>query len=136
MQHISISFNCSHSFAFQEWLRYKNIVRTKKRLVKSRKHLMFVAEYPCIICGSDSVQVAHIRHLPSGNVGLGVKDDRYTVPLCFGCHSKQHSMNEIKFWELNMINPMLVALDLCLQSNCKKVKDFNESTDYFREGKK
>ena len=22
MQHISISFNCSHSFAFQEWLRY------------------------------------------------------------------------------------------------------------------
>ena len=97
---------------------------------------MFVAEYPCLICGSDSVQVAHIRHLPSGNVGLGVKDDRYTVPLCFGCHSKQHSMNEIKFWELNMINPMLVALDLCLQSNCKKVKDFNESTDYFREGKR
>lgn len=30
---------------------------------------------------------------------------------------------------------MEVAKELCLQSPCKKVKDFNESTDYFKEGK-
>jgi len=107
----------------------------KKKLVKSLKHLKFVAEYPCLICGSDSVQVAHIRSLPSAPIGLGRRDDRYTVPLCFSCHSKQHSMNEKVFWEKNMINPMVVAKELCLQSDCKKVKDFNESTDYFKEGK-
>lgn len=106
----------------------------KKKLVKSLKHLKFVAEYPCIICGSDSVQVAHIRSLPSGNIGMSRKDDRYTVPLCFGCHSKQHSMNERKFWEARLTNPMEIAKELCLQSPCKKVKDFNESTDYFKEG--
>ena len=96
---------------------------------------MFVAEYPCLICGSDSVQVAHIRHLPSGNVGMSSKNDMYCVPLCFACHSKQHSMNERKFWENSLINPMEVAKELCLQSPCNKVKDFQESTDYFREGK-
>lgn len=97
---------------------------------------MFVAEYPCLICGSDSVQVAHIRSLPSGNIGMSRKDDRYTVPLCFSCHSKQHSMNEIKFWEDRLINPMEVAKELCLQSPCNQVKDFTETIDYFREGKK
>ena len=43
-------------------------------------------------------------------------------------------MNERKFWEARLTNPMEIAKELCLQSTCKKVKDFNESTDYFKEG--
>jgi hypothetical protein len=106
----------------------------KKKLVKSLKHLKFVAEYPCLICGTDSVQVAHIRSLPSAPIGLGRRDDRYTVPLCWKCHALQHTMNEKEFWKTYNINPLEVSYDLCLKSNCKKVKDFNESTDYFKEG--
>jgi hypothetical protein len=102
--------------------------------IKSKKHLMYVAQFSCLICGSDSVQVAHIRHLPSGNIGMGKKDDRYTVPLCFKCHQEQHGMNERKFWRKYNINPMRIAKILCLKSPCNKVKDFNETTDYFKEG--
>ena len=95
---------------------------------------MYVAQYPCLICGSDSVQVAHIRHLPSGNVGLAKKDDRYTVTLCFNHHQEQHGMNERKFWRKYNINPMRIARILCLKSSCNQVKDFQETTDYFKEG--
>lgn len=109
-------------------------MRTKKKLIKSIKHLKFVAEYPCLVCGSDSVQVAHIRHLPSGNQGLSRRDDRYCVPLCFTCHQAQHKINERKYWEARAINPLEIAKELCLQSPCNKVKDFDEETNYFREG--
>jgi hypothetical protein len=102
--------------------------------IKSKKHLMYVAQFSCLICGSDSVQVAHIRHLPSGNIGMSRKSDQYTVPLCFKCHQEQHGMNERKFWRKYNINPMRVAKILCLKSPCNKVKDFNETTDYFKEG--
>ncbi len=135
MQLISISYNCSHSLAFREWL-HLNKMRTKNKLVKSRKHLEWVAiNHCCISCGNSEVQIAHIRHLPSGNIGMSVKDDRYCVPLCFQCHQHQHTMNEREFWRRNnLTNPMQFAYQLCLHSPCKKVKEFSESTDYFKEG--
>jgi len=43
-------------------------------------------------------------------------------------------MNERKFWRKYNINPMRIAKILCLKSPCNKVKDFNETTDYFKEG--
>lgn len=102
-------------------------MRTKNKAVKSRKHLEWVAaNHCCILCGNSEVQVAHIRHLPSGNVGLGIRDDRYCVALCFKCHQLQHTMNEKEFWKLNKINPIEIAYQLCQHSPCKKVKNFNE----------
>lgn len=109
-------------------------MRTKNKTIKSLKHLKWVSKQNCISCGSHLVQVAHIRHLPSGNIGMSRKSDQYVVPLCFGCHSLQHKMNEQIFWKNRGINPMEIAKELCLKSPCKKVKDFNESTDYFKEG--
>lgn len=102
--------------------------------VKSKKHLQFVASHCCLICRNSEVQVAHIRHLPSGNQGLSRKDDRYCIPLCFSCHQAQHKMNERLFWQKYGINPLGVAKQLCLKSPCKKVKEFTESINYFKEG--
>jgi len=111
-------------------------MRTKNKTVKSKKHLNWVGtNHCCILCSHSEVQVAHIRHLPSGNLGVGRKDDRYCVPLCYKCHALQHTMNEREFWKTYNVNPLEFAYQLCCHSPCSKVKKFNETTNYFREGK-
>ena len=47
------------------------------------------------------------------NGGLGMKPgDRYVVPLCTACHSKQHRIGELSFWSALRIDPLNVALRL------------------------
>jgi hypothetical protein len=38
--------------------------------IRSRKHLMFIASQPCLICRRDDVQSAHIRY---SGAGTGMK---------------------------------------------------------------
>ncbi|MGH1376655.1 MAG: putative HNHc nuclease [Alphaproteobacteria bacterium] len=65
--------------------------------IRSKKHLKFIANLPCVICRKTDVQAAHVR---SGNgAGMGLKSgDDCVVPLCVKHHTKQHSMNERTFW--------------------------------------
>lgn len=111
----------------------------KQKYIKSETHRRWIADnFPCLICKNSEVQVAHIRHLPKGNVGMGMKNDAYCVPLCVEHHLQQHTMNEIKFWLKYNINPIIVAIKLCTLSECKKVNTlkeqgyFNGNTNYFR----
>lgn len=111
----------------------------KTKLIKSEKHRRWIADnFPCVICKNPEVQVAHIRHLPKGNVGLGLKNDAFVLPLCVLHHREQHTMNEIKFWLKYNINPILIAIKLCTLSKCIKVNTlkesgyFNGNTNYFR----
>jgi len=111
----------------------------KAKIIKSDKHRRWIASnFPCIICKNDEVQVAHIRNLPKGNIGLGLKNDAYCLPLCCDHHLEQHRMNEIKFWLKYNINPILISIKLCTLSECKKVNTlkeegyFNGNTNYFR----
>lgn len=74
-----------------------------KRLTKP-KHLEFIRTLPCIICGHHGTEAAHIRASSSAsdkvNPGIGRKaDDCHVTPLCNACHERQHSGNEIAFWE-------------------------------------
>jgi hypothetical protein len=47
------------------------------------------------------------------NSGFGTKPgDRYAVPLCTGCHAKQHRIGELSFWSTLRIDPVNVALRL------------------------
>ena len=60
--------------------------------IRSRKHLMFVASQPCLICRREDVQAAHIRF---SGAGIGMKPcDIFTTPLCLEHHREQHTMNE------------------------------------------
>jgi len=111
----------------------------KDKLIKSEKHRKWIsANHSCLICKNPEVQVAHIRHLPKGNVGLALKNDAFCVPLCCNHHTEQHTMNEIKFWLKYKINPIVIAIKLCTLSDCKKVNKLNEegyfdgNTNYFR----
>jgi len=45
--------------------------------------------------------------------GLGIKpNDRYTCPLCHGCHRHQHQIGEPAFWADAGIDPTDAALRL------------------------
>lgn len=85
--------------------------------IKDEKHLQFIRQLPCLICGSTGVDAAHIRFAceAAGKraVGVGEKpDDRWTVPLCRHHHTQQHSGNEREFWEKHGIDPVYKALIL------------------------
>ena len=44
---------------------------------------------------------------------VGVRPgDRYAVPLCAACHTKQHRIGELTFWSSLRIDPLNVALRL------------------------
>jgi hypothetical protein len=80
-------------------------------------YLRLVRECPCLKCGMEPSEVAHIRFASAAfgkASGLGRKpDDRYSVPLCAGCHrldrDAQHTRNEREFWDSIGINPLMVA---------------------------
>jgi hypothetical protein len=82
----------------------------KPHLRRRRQHLAFVRQLPCVACGKAAPsEAAHVRAGTDG--GLGVKPgDRYAVPLCTACHTKQHRIGELTFWSKLRIDPLNVAL--------------------------
>jgi ferredoxin len=75
--------------------------------MKSRKYMEWVAEHPCIHCGTHPVQVHHLRSSSLG-AGMGRKvPDYFTIPVCQQCHSDCHSLEHDKEtqyrWTLQMI---------------------------------
>jgi hypothetical protein len=82
------------------------------------KHLRFVSERPCIICGYTPCDAAHIkmadaRVLKPQESGIGCKaDDRFTLPLCRRHHDQQHAMPERRFWQRYHLDPILLSLAL------------------------
>lgn len=95
------------------------------RRVRSRNHLDFIRQLPCLPCGNAiETQAAHIRALyyPIAKpiTGMGIKsDDCYTVPLCGKCHDKQHRGDEFMFWDnhhIGLNGAILVALALFAHS--------------------
>ena len=67
-------------------------------MIRDDKHLKFIRSLPCCVClKTFTVQAAHIRKGNDGGAGLK-PSDCYTVPLCYECHIKQHTMGEVSFW--------------------------------------
>jgi len=64
---------------------------------QNKKHLNFIRSLICVVCGQINPQAAHVRIGANGGVGMK-PDSRYTVPLCYQCHSKQHAIGELSFW--------------------------------------
>ena len=96
--------------------------------IRSRKHLMYIASKPCIICRGLYVHSACIRYT---GAGVGMKPcDIFTTPLCLLHHREQHSKNEQMFWILYAINPVARAIGLALESPDKKVRE--RVYEYFR----
>lgn len=93
-------------------------VKPKQGRERDNTHLAFVRRLPCTLCRAEGgVDAAHVRFgsLSYGkpHTGMGMKpDDKWTVPLCRGCHTTQHKQNEKAFWDGNGINVLQLALSL------------------------
>jgi hypothetical protein len=88
--------------------------------IRSKKHLQYISQKPCLICGRTDVQSAHIRY---AGAGIGQKPcDIFTTPLCLEHHREQHTMNEKMFWQLYQINPIAKAMGFALESPDKKIR--------------
>ena len=86
--------------------------KSKPDLRRRVQHLAFVRQLACVACGKAAPsEAAHVRTGTDG--GVGVKPgDRYAVPLCAACHTKQHRIGELSFWSGLRIDPLNVALRL------------------------
>lgn len=104
----------------------------KANIITSVKHQKFVASFPCVVCGNDTqVQCCHIRSIPKlGNVGKGIRDDKFCIPMCFTCHSLQHQIGELEFFEKYNINPILISMKLASISPCNKINQAKQEGAY------
>ncbi len=95
------------------------------------KHLAAVRQCPCLSCGrSNNIEAAHVRMSRPGkpNAGPGMKpDDKYTLPLCAGCHrtkpDAQHEVGEPKFYAALNMEPLAI---------CEKLYEASPDVDAMR----
>jgi Rad52/22 family double-strand break repair protein len=86
---------------------------------RSKEHLRFVADQPCLICGRSPSHAHHVRFAQSKGLALKVSDE-FTVPLCAIHHSENHSTgDERKWWQTHNIDPLEVARGLW-EKSCKQ----------------
>ena len=104
----------------------------KANIIHSVKHQKFVASFPCVVCGNDTqVQCCHIRSIPKvGNVGKGIRDDRFCIPMCFTCHTQQHLIGELEFFQKYNINPILISMKIASISPCNKINQAKQEGTY------
>ncbi len=84
-------------------------------------YLVLVRQLPCLKCGLEPAgEAAHVRYNSGAHGkhnGMGKKPaDRWTVPLCGGCHRTDkdalHQVGEQLFWHLLGIDPLLLCEQL------------------------
>jgi hypothetical protein len=63
---------------------------SEPKRIRSKEHLRFVAQQPCLICGRSPSHAHHIRFAQSRGLWLKVSDE-FTVPLCAIHHRQNHA---------------------------------------------
>ena len=82
---------------------------TRKR---SKAHLLFVREQPCLVCQQTPCDAHHLKFAQSRALGRKVSDE-FTVPLCRAHHQELHRHGNERAWWANLrIAPLPVAQDL------------------------
>jgi Rad52/22 family double-strand break repair protein len=89
---------------------------SEPKRIRSKEHLRFVAQQPCLICGRSPSHAHHIRFAQSKGLGLKVSDE-FTVPLCAIHHQQNHTRgDERPWWQEHKIDPLVVAIRLWRES--------------------
>jgi len=82
------------------------------RRYRNRKHLRFVAEQPCLLCGRQPSDAHHLRFAQPRALGRKSSDE-FTVPLCRAHHSAVHRVgDERAWWKAAGIDPTPIAGEL------------------------
>ena len=88
--------------------------------IRSKEHLRFVAQQPCVICGRTPAHAHHIRYAQPRGLALKVSDE-FTVPLCAIHHSENHATgDERRWWHERKIDPLAIAQQLWAQTHSSK----------------
>jgi ERF superfamily len=79
------------------------------RRYRSREHLRYVMQQPCLLCGRKPSDPHHLRYMQP--LALGRKaSDEFAVPLCRGHHRAAHrTSDERAWWRQTGIDPIKVA---------------------------
>lgn len=97
------------------------MLRQRQPRVRNKAYLGWIARLPCVTCGREPVECAHVRmaapEVGKRQCGKGEKpSDWWALPLCPGCHrldpNAQHTMGEREWWEARDIDPIQVCLTL------------------------
>jgi len=89
----------------------------KQKASKNKDYLSFIHRLPCVVTGVHTVEAAHLSAMAPeyGHYGRGKSSkasDRWVLPLSPVQHRKQHSGNEMEYWQAVGINPHVLALTL------------------------
>jgi hypothetical protein len=89
---------------------------SEPRRLRSKAHLRYVAQQPCILCGAKPCDPHHLRFAQPRAMSRKVSDE-FTVPVCRKHHRELHQEgNEAAWWHDMGIDPLAVARDLWLES--------------------
>jgi hypothetical protein len=85
---------------------------SEPKRVRSKEHMRFVAQQPCVICGRTPAHAHHIRYAQPRGIALKVSDE-FTVPLCAIHHTENHATgDERRWWHERKVDPLVIAQEL------------------------
>jgi hypothetical protein len=79
------------------------------RRYRSREHLRYVMQQPCLLCGRKPSDPHHLRYMQPRALGRRASDE-FAVPLCRGHHRAAHRVSDERaWWRQTGIDPIKVA---------------------------
>jgi ERF superfamily len=79
------------------------------RRYRSREHLRYVMQQPCLVCGRKPSDPHHLRYMQPRALGRKASDE-FAVPLCRVHHRAAHRANDERgWWRQAGIDPIKVA---------------------------
>jgi hypothetical protein len=89
------------------------------RRYRSREHLRYVMQQPCLVCGRKPSDPHHLRYMQPRALGRKASDE-FAVPLCRGHHRELHrARDERAWWKQAGIDPIKVARRLWKETHAK-----------------
>src|SRR5262249_26129238 len=90
------------------------------RRYRSREHLRYVMQQPCLVCGRKPSDPHHLRYMQPRALGRKASDE-FAVPLCRVHHRAAHSAgDERAWWKAAGIDPMKFARRLWKQTRVEE----------------
>lgn len=87
---------------------------------RSKEHLAFVKQKPCLVCGRAPSQAHHLRFAQPRAMARKVSDE-FTVPLCNIHHFELHQIGDEKVWWTEKgIDPLRIARKLWAERRAEK----------------
>ena len=122
-QNVEPTSNASPSTESRPKIDKSALALSEPKRVRSKEHLRFVAQQPCVICGRTPAHAHHVRYAQPRGLALKVSDE-FTVPLCAIHHSENHATgDERRWWQERKIDPLAIAAELWGKSLRLKAMD-------------